>query len=53
MANNYQDFLSKIKEQIPEISPKDVQAILESQDPTSASPDAVLVDVREQHEWDE
>ncbi|MGB0872531.1 MAG: molybdopterin-synthase adenylyltransferase MoeB [Solirubrobacterales bacterium] len=53
MANNYQDFLSKIKEQVPEISPKDVQTILESQDPTSDNPDAVLIDVREQHEWDE
>jgi molybdopterin/thiamine biosynthesis adenylyltransferase/rhodanese-related sulfurtransferase len=48
MANNYQDFLSKIKEQIPEVDPQDVQDIL-----TSDDPDAVVVDVREQQEWDE
>src|SRR4051795_6957645 len=48
MANNYQDFLSKIKEQIPEVDPQDVQDVL-----TSDEPEAVVVDVREQHEWDE
>jgi molybdopterin/thiamine biosynthesis adenylyltransferase/rhodanese-related sulfurtransferase len=48
MATNYQDFLSKIKEQIPEIDPTEVEAILQSDDPS-----AVVVDVREQQEWDE
>jgi molybdopterin/thiamine biosynthesis adenylyltransferase/rhodanese-related sulfurtransferase len=49
MATNYQDFLSKIKEQIPEIDPTEVKAILDEGDST----DAVVIDVREQHEWDE
>jgi molybdopterin/thiamine biosynthesis adenylyltransferase/rhodanese-related sulfurtransferase len=48
MANNYQDFLSKIKEQIPEVDPTEVEAILQSDDPS-----AVVLDVREQQEWDE
>ncbi|MBJ7355425.1 MAG: molybdopterin-synthase adenylyltransferase MoeB [Thermoleophilaceae bacterium] len=48
MATNYQDFLSKIKEQIPEVDPTEVEAILQSDDPS-----AVVVDVREQQEWDE
>lgn len=48
MANNYQDFLSKIKEQIPEVDPTEVEAILSSDEPS-----AVVVDVREQQEWDE
>src|SRR3954454_20798298 len=48
MATNYQDFLSKIKEQIPEVDPTEVEAILQSDDPS-----AVVLDVREQHEWDE
>jgi Dinucleotide-utilizing enzymes involved in molybdopterin and thiamine biosynthesis family 2 len=48
MATNYQDFLSKIKERIPEVDPLEVQDIL-----TSDHPPAVVVDVREQQEWDE
>jgi molybdopterin/thiamine biosynthesis adenylyltransferase/rhodanese-related sulfurtransferase len=48
MANNYQDFLSKIKEQIPEVDPTEVHEILDSDEPA-----AVVVDVREQQEWDE
>jgi molybdopterin/thiamine biosynthesis adenylyltransferase/rhodanese-related sulfurtransferase len=48
MATNYQDFLSKIKEQIPEVDPTEVEAILQSDDPS-----AVVLDVREQQEWDE
>lgn len=48
MAINYQDFLSKIKEQIPEVDPTEVETILQSDEP-----EAVVIDVREQHEWDE
>lgn len=48
MATNYQDFLSKIKEQIPEVDPTEVEAILQSDEPS-----AVVIDVREQQEWDE
>lgn len=48
MATNYQDYLSKIKERITEVDPQEVQDIL-----TSGDPGAVVVDVREQHEWDE
>jgi molybdopterin/thiamine biosynthesis adenylyltransferase/rhodanese-related sulfurtransferase len=48
MATNYQDFLSKIKEQIPEVDPTEVEAILQSDEPS-----AVVLDVREQQEWDE
>jgi molybdopterin/thiamine biosynthesis adenylyltransferase/rhodanese-related sulfurtransferase len=48
MATNYQDFLSKIKEQIPEVDPTEVEAILQSDEP-----EAVVIDVREQQEWDE
>ncbi len=47
MAYNYQDFLSKIKETIPEVDPSDVKELLDNDG------DAVLVDVREQQEWDE
>lgn len=47
MAYNYQDFLSKIKETIPEVDPTEVKDLLDS------GSDAVLVDVREQQEWDE
>lgn len=49
MAYNYQDFLSKIKETIPEVDPTEVKEILDQGDAT----DAVLIDVREQQEWDE
>lgn len=49
MANNYQDFLSKIKEQIPEVDPTEVKEILDQGD----AADAVVIDVREQQEWDE
>lgn len=48
MATNYQDFLSKIKERVPEVDPQAVQDVLQSGDPQ-----AVVVDVREQQEWDE
>ena len=48
MAYNYQDFLSKIKETIPEVDPTDVKAVLDDE-----NSDAVVVDVREQQEWDE
>ena len=44
MANNYQDFLSKIKEQIPEVDPTEVKEILDQ----GEAADAVVVDVREQ-----
>jgi molybdopterin/thiamine biosynthesis adenylyltransferase/rhodanese-related sulfurtransferase len=53
MAQNYQDFLSKIKEQIPEVDPQDVQDILTSEHSDDEAPAAVVVDVREQQEWDE
>ncbi|MGH2906058.1 MAG: molybdopterin-synthase adenylyltransferase MoeB [Solirubrobacterales bacterium] len=53
MAINYQDFLSKIKEQVPEVDPDEVQAILTSPVPEGDRPEAVVIDVREQHEWDE
>lgn len=49
MAYNYQDFLSRIKETIPEVDPAEVKAILDRGDDA----DAVLIDVREQQEWDE
>lgn len=48
MAYNYQDFLSKIKETIPEVDPTEVKAVLDD-----ANDDTVVIDVREQHEWDE
>ncbi|MFY9264256.1 MAG: molybdopterin-synthase adenylyltransferase MoeB [Solirubrobacterales bacterium] len=48
MANNYQDFLSKIKERIPEADPGEVFDILQR-----GGSEAVVIDVREQHEWDE
>lgn len=48
MAINYQDFLSKIKERIPEVDPQEVQDVLSAGDPAT-----VVVDVREQQEWDE
>lgn len=53
MAQNYQDFLSKIKEQVPEVDPQDVQEILTSEHSQDEAPAAVVVDVREQQEWDE
>lgn len=49
MSYNYQDFLSRIKEQIAEVDPAEVKAILDRGDEA----EAVLVDVREQQEWDE
>ncbi len=49
MAYNYQDFLSKIKEQIPEVDPTEVKEILDQ----GEDAEAVVIDVREQQEWDE
>ena len=49
MAYNYQDFLSKIKQEIPEVDPTEVKELLDA-GPASG---AVVVDVREQQEWDE
>jgi molybdopterin/thiamine biosynthesis adenylyltransferase/rhodanese-related sulfurtransferase len=49
MAYNYQDFLSRIKEQVPEVDPAEVKEILDRGD----AAEAVVVDVREQQEWDE
>lgn len=49
MAHNYQDFLSKIKETIPEVDPTEVKEILDQ----GEAADAVVIDVREQQEWDE
>lgn len=44
---SYQDFLSKIKEQIPDVDPTEVKQLLDD------DADFVLIDVREQQEWDE
>lgn len=49
MAYNYQDFLSKIKETIPEVDPTEVKEILDQGEDAPA----VVIDVREQQEWDE
>jgi molybdopterin/thiamine biosynthesis adenylyltransferase/rhodanese-related sulfurtransferase len=49
MAYNFQDFLSRIKEQIPEVDPTEVKEILDR----GEDAEAVVIDVREQQEWDE
>ena len=48
MATNYQDYLQTVKQRVHEVDPQEVFDILQGQDGSAA-----VVDVREQHEWDE
>ncbi|HEV7918159.1 MAG TPA: molybdopterin-synthase adenylyltransferase MoeB [Solirubrobacterales bacterium] len=48
MASNYQDYLKSVKDRVLEVDPQEVADILETR-----PDDAVIVDVREQNEWDE
>jgi molybdopterin/thiamine biosynthesis adenylyltransferase/rhodanese-related sulfurtransferase len=47
MARTYQDLLAEAREQVPEIDVDELERLLDAPDPP------LVVDVREQHEWDE
>ena len=50
MSRSYGDLVHSLRDQIPEVEISQVQAIVRS---PSADPEApIVIDVREQHEWD-